>query len=188
MLPWGHAALGYVLYSLYARRRYGGPPVGLTVFALGIGTQIPDLIDKPFTWTIPLLPYGRSLGHSLFVLGAICSLLWLYFQHPDQRALTSAFGIGYSSHLVGDAIGPVVYGEYANLGYLLWPITNVPAEGSTRSFLAFFLNLTLTPLLWFGVGLTVVAFGLWIADGMPGVRDLIWGPKTTSRTQSVQDK
>ncbi|MGQ4557647.1 metal-dependent hydrolase [Halobellus sp. GM3] len=171
MLPWGHAALGYLLFSLYSRQRYDRPPVGLTVYALGFGTQFPDLVDKPLTWTIPLLPYGRSLTHSLFTLGFVYALLWLVFRYPDQRSLTNAFGFGYVTHLLGDGIGPLLEGDFTALGYVLWPLTNVPT-GESRSFIEFFLALGLTPMVMFGIGLTALSVLVWIADGMPGVRDL----------------
>ena len=174
MLPWGHAAVGYLLYSLYTRWRLGRPPLGLPVFALGFGTQFPDLIDKPFTWTIPLLPYGRSLGHSLFTFIILLSVLTILFRYPDQRTLTTAFGIGYLTHLIGDGLSPALNGDVTALGYLLWPLTDVP-DGRSRSFIDFFLALEFTPMVLFGVLLSGFAFLLWIDDGMPGVKDLLFG-------------
>jgi hypothetical protein len=172
MLPWGHAALGYLFYSVYSRTRIGRPPVGLTVYAVALGTQFPDLVDKPLTWTIPLLPYGRSLAHSLFTTALVLAALWVVFRAPNQRRLTVAFGVGYGSHLVGDGIGPTLHGDALGLGYLLWPLTSVP-DGGQRSFLSFFATLEPTPMLLAGVGLTGLTFILWLYDGMPGVRDLL---------------
>ena len=171
MLPWGHAAFGYIIYSLYTRRSTGHPPIGLSVFAVGFGTQFPDVIDKPLTWTIPLLPYGRSFSHSLFTFVAIVSILWLLVKHTDQYTLVVAFAVGYLSHLVGDAFGPIISGDIRGLGYLLWPLTPVP-DGGTRSFIEFFLTLEITPSLLFGVGVTLVGVGLWVYDGLPGLVDL----------------
>jgi len=171
MLPWGHAAFGYILYSLYARYDTGYPPIGLAVFAVGFGTQFPDLIDKPLTWTIPLLPYGRSFAHSLFTFTAIVVILWLVVEHADQYVLVVAFAIGYLSHLIGDAFGPILSGELHGLGYLLWPLTSVPS-GGTRSFVEFFLSLEFTPSLLFGLIVTLLGVGLWVYDGLPGVVDL----------------
>jgi hypothetical protein len=65
MWPWAHAALGYLAYTLYLRGRFNARPVGLPVVALGFGTQAPDLIDKTLAWYVGVLPYGRSLAHSL---------------------------------------------------------------------------------------------------------------------------
>ncbi|MFD1570495.1 metal-dependent hydrolase [Halorubrum laminariae] len=171
MLPWGHAAFGYLLYSLYTRQRLGRPPIGLSVFAVGFGTQFPDLIDKPLTWTVPLLPYGRSLAHSLFTVTVLCAVLWIIVEHRDQRALVIAFAVGYLSHLVGDMIGPLVSRDFLALGYLFWPVTAVP-EGGTQSFLTFFLTLEMTPLMVFEIVLTVLGAGVWMYDGLPGIKDL----------------
>ena len=97
MLPWGHAALGYLFYTAYARLRYRHPPVGLSVYALGLGTQFPDLIDKPLAWHFAVLPSGRSLAHSLFTLGVVVGVLWYAFDTPEWRRLTAAFGVGWVS-------------------------------------------------------------------------------------------
>lgn len=172
MLPWGHAAFGYLLYSVYSRSQLNHPPIGLTVYALAIGTQFPDIIDKPLTWTIPLLPYGRSFAHSLFTLMVFLSVLWVVFSHSDQRELIVAFGVGYASHLIADGIGPALNGDYLGLGYLFWPLTSVREEG-TRSFVSFFLNLEPTPLMTAGILLTILVLLLWVYDGMPGVKDML---------------
>jgi hypothetical protein len=75
MVLWEHAAFVYLVYSLYSRWAVGRPSIGLWVFALGLGTQFLDLIDKPLTWTPPLLPYGRSLGYSLFTMVVLIGVL-----------------------------------------------------------------------------------------------------------------
>jgi hypothetical protein len=141
------------------------------VYAVGFGTQFPDLIDKPLTWSFLVLPYGRSLGHSLFTLGVLMLVLRVAFRYPDQKALSTAFGVGYVSHLFGDGIGAIVSSDFGGLGYLLWPVTDVPS-GDTGSFVEFFLALEPTPLMLVGVVLTVVAGVVWVYDGMPGVKDL----------------
>jgi len=171
MLPWAHAAVGYLVYSVYSRWRVGRPPVGLTVYAVVLGTQFPDLIDKPLAWSFAVLPSGRSLGHSLFTLGVLLVVLRVTFRYPDQRALSTAFGLGYVSHLLGDGIGAITSGEVSGLGYLLWPVTDVPT-GDTRSFIEFFLALEPTLLMLAGFVLTIVAGVVWVYDGLPGVKDL----------------
>ena len=171
MLPWAHAAVGYLLYSVYSRWRVGRPPVGLTVYAVGLGTQFPDLIDKPLAWSFAVLPSGRSRVHSLFTLGVLVLVLRVTFRYLDQKALSAAFGLGYVSHLFGDGIGAIVSGDFGGLGYLLWPVTDLPS-GDTRSFVEFFLALEPTPLMLVGFVLTIIAGVAWIYDGMPGVKDL----------------
>ena len=83
--PLGHAAFGYVLYSLYTRLHLNHPPQGLAALALAFGTQFPDLIDKPLTWTFAVLPYGRSFAHSLFTLVPLLAILWLVFDTEETH-------------------------------------------------------------------------------------------------------
>jgi hypothetical protein len=172
MLPWAHAAVGYLLYSAYSRWRVGWPPVGLTVYAVGLGTQFPDVIDKPLAWSFAVLPSGRSLGHSLLTLVAVLILLRVACRYPDQRALSAAFGVGYISHLFADGIGSVIAGDFGELEYLLWPVIDVPT-GESRSFIEFFLALEPTPMMLAGMILTIVGGVVWVYDGMPGVKDLL---------------
>ena len=173
MLPWGHAALGYLFYTAYARLRYRHPPVGPSVYALGLGTQFPDLIDKPLAWHLAVLPSGRSLAHSLFTLAVVVGALWFVFDTPERRRLTAAFGVGWVSHLVGDGVFAALRGHWAGVGYLLWPITSYPAEPGGRSIIAFLLHLELAPRLWLGVALAGVAVCVWLFDGAPGVADVL---------------
>jgi hypothetical protein len=188
MLPWGHAAFGYVLYSLYTRLHLGHPPRGLAALALVFGTQFPDLVDKPLTWTFALLPYGRSFAHSLFTLVPLLVVLWVVFDSPGQRRLTAAFGIGYASHLVGDDVGALLEGDFSIPGYLFWPLTDVPSEGK-RSFLEFFLNLQFSPTVLFGFVLALFTLGLWIHDGMPGVKDVLEErPWDASRSKTSEER
>ncbi|WP_435186438.1 metal-dependent hydrolase [Halobellus sp. EA9] len=186
MLPWAHAATGYILYALYTRRRYGHHPVGFAVLAAGFGTQIPDLIDKPLTWTLPVLPYGRSLAHSAITLVVVLTVLWIKFSYADQRQLTVAFGLGYASHLFGDAVGPVLNGDWLALGYLLWPVTPVP-EPHTESFLSFLTALDPTPLMLAGSITTVAGISLWASHGYPGVADLLRDPHPDPETGTETD-
>lgn len=172
MLPWGHAALGYLCYTAYARVRYRRPPVGLAVYALGFGTQFPDLIDKPLAWHLAVLPSGRSLAHSLFALGLVVGALWFASETVEHRRLTAAFGVGWAAHLVGDGVFAALRGHWAGVGYLLWPVTDYPADPGGRSILAFLLHLELTPRLWLGVALTGVSLCVWLFDGAPGVADV----------------
>lgn len=171
MLPWGHAAFGYILYSVYCRWNIDHPPIGLTVLTLGFGTQFPDLVDKPLRWIIPLLSYNRSIAHSLITFVIIIVVLWKQTQYQDQRSLVIAFGIGYLSHLIGDSIELVFTQEYTVLGYLFWPVTDVP-ESNTQGFIQFLFVVKPTPMMLAGFGLTISGIFLWVYDGLPGFRDL----------------
>ena len=65
MWPWGHLAVGYLVYSGLSRWRFGRLPGSVATLAVALGTQLPDLVDKPLAWTVNVLASGRSLAHSL---------------------------------------------------------------------------------------------------------------------------
>ncbi|SFR65036.1 metal-dependent hydrolase [Halogeometricum limi] len=187
MLPWGHAGFGYLLYSALVRARTGRPPTGPPVLGLVLGTQFPDLVDKPAAWTFDVLASGRSLGHSVFTFAILMGVLWAVFDTPRRRALVAAFGVGYGSHLVGDALAPVVQGESENLGYLLWPLLPGPTDHNT-SFLEFFLSLQWTPFMLFGFAVAFASVVVWMFDGMPGVTDLFALVSSADAVDSADDR
>jgi len=178
MWPWAHAAFGYLLYVLYLRLRDSGTPTGPAVVLLGLGTQLPDLVDKTLAWYAEVLPYGRSFAHSLltgvpFVLAPLVVLL-LY---RGRRDLAVALAIGYLSHLVGDAYVGVLRGDLDGYSYLVWPLLSPPAT-ETVGLLAHLRGLDSSPEFLFGLLLTALALGLWIRHGAPGLltlRDWAWG-------------
>lgn len=180
MLPWGHAALGYLLYRVL--RRLGDPdrpPTDAEALALAVGTQFPDLIDKPGAWTLAVVPSGRSVGHAIPVLVPILALLWIVAS-PDRRALVAAFVVGVGSHLLGDSWELLLAGKLGDLTFLLWPFFPVAPEHG-RSFIEFFLSLTLTPTVAAGLVVTAVALGVWYRDGYPGPALLVsWSKRAAS--------
>lgn len=117
MWSWGHAAVGYLCYVAYLRRRYGSRPRGVTVVALAVGTQFLDIVDKTLAWQFGLLPNGRSLAHSLLVATVVLGALWV-LTDGTRRASAAAFAAGYLTHMFGDALYPLVTGEFHYLGFL----------------------------------------------------------------------
>ncbi|WP_336001816.1 metal-dependent hydrolase [Halorientalis halophila] len=176
MWPWGHAAVGYLLYTVYRRKRFDLRPHGVAVVALAVGTQLPDLIDKPLAWQYALLPNGRSLGHSLVVALLLVALLWVVARRVDAGESAVAFGVGYVGHLFGDAFYHVLAGEFYYLGFLGWPL--VPAveyDLAGKGFLASLLSLELGPDAVFELGLALIAMALWYRHGCPGLSVLLPG-------------
>lgn len=173
MWPWGHAAVGYLLYTLYCRVRLGWRPQGLPVIALGLGTQLPDLVDKPLAWNLSVLPNGRSLAHSLLVAGIVILALQIIAIRLERQPLVTALGLGYVSHLFADALYPALEGEFYYLGFLGWPIVPpVEYEGS-ESILAHLLAAEVTPTFVFETALALATIGLWYRHGLPGLRLLV---------------
>jgi hypothetical protein len=168
MLPWGHAAVGYLLLSGSDRLR-GTRPTAASTIAVLVATQIPDLIDKPLAYTVPILPNGRSLAHSLLtgsiVLAAIVALLLLL----GLGRLVFPVALGYLSHPVMDALDPAVSGE--PVGYLAWPvIPPIEYADSPDSILGILLDTDpLAPMFLLQFGLVLAALAVWHRDGRPGL-------------------
>ncbi len=172
MWPWGHLALGYVCYSLVVHAFGNRRPDGKNVLVAALGTQFPDLVDKPLAWSFSLLPSGRSLAHSLLVALVVLVAVHAYWRRRGDSALTMAFAVGYLSHLAGDAIGPLLDGEYAFLSFLGWPLLPAPPYGDEGGFLSHFAAIELTPLFLVQLGFALSIAGLWVFDGMPGLAEV----------------
>lgn len=203
MFPTGHAALGYLLYSGWRRYGVGAGPTGKPVLALVLGTQVPDLIDKPLSWTFSILPSGRSFGHSLLILALVGVVLTVFarWQLNRQRQTmvangagvdrvwervsepaVGAFLLGWGSHMLGDS-WTVLVGWDDCASYLLWPVLSIckyPEEN--RTILGHVLSIEMS----FNLGLSLVLTGLaalvWVLDGKPGL-NLVrrWLVKTIGR-------
>ena len=186
MWPWGHLALGYLAYSLGVRHFSERAPTDGAAVAVVLGTQFPDLVDKPLAWTFGVLPSGRSLAHSLFAAALILGLLKVGLRRTEDAELVNAFGVGYVSHIAGDAVYPLLSGEYSYLGFLVWPLVSGIDYDTEPGFFAHFRSLTLTPETIVGLGLSTLVFGLWLYDGTPGVTTLRAVSKRLGRVLSKQ--
>ncbi|NHN59134.1 MULTISPECIES: metal-dependent hydrolase [Halorussus] len=128
MWPWEHLAVGYLCYSLLVHLFGRRAPRAWPAVALAVGTQFPDLVDKPLAWTFGVLPSGHSLAHSAFAAVPAAALAVTVAWALGRPRVGAAFGFGYLSHLPGDVIYPVLIGGEADYGFLFWPL--VPAEGT----------------------------------------------------------
>ncbi|ELZ44903.1 hypothetical protein C464_12865 [Halorubrum coriense DSM 10284] len=139
MLPLGHLAFAYLWYVPYAAVRTRRLPAQLALVPLAIGSQFPDMIDKPLAY-LGILPYGRSLAHSVFAF-ALCSLTlwWVGHQLRDRwqadsriewvrRVTPAAFVLGYASHLIGDSYRFLLAGEFWSARFLVYPLVSLPTS------------------------------------------------------------
>lgn len=172
MWPWGHLALGYLLYSLYYRFDRVRLPPGPEALLLALGTQAPDLVDKPLAWTASILPSGRSLSHSVLIAALVLSALVILADRYDRRNLGLAFGFGYAIHLVGDALYPLLRLEFDHLAFLAWPLLPLPPEDGDYGILEYLLSAQVTPEVVFETLLFALAVLAWRADAYPGLGTL----------------
>ncbi|GAB7120018.1 hypothetical protein JCM9743_24830 [Natrinema sp. JCM 9743] len=171
MWPWGHLAVAYLLYTIGSHRRFGRPPRAVPAIALAVGSQTPDLIDKPLAWNFGILPGGRTLAHSLFVVALLVPAVLLVTDRLEGRAVGVAFLVGYGSHLLADVPPAALSGEFAHAAYLLWPVLEQPPEAPVAGILDAILHYyALGPYEWVQFGLFAIAVLVWYHDGLPGLR------------------
>ena len=190
MWPWEHLALGYLVYSLAAQAVDGHRVTAATVAALALGTQFPDLVDKPLGWGTTLLPSGLSLAHSVLFAAPFAAVVTTVGAAVGRLGLALAFVLGYLTHLPGDVAYPLLVTGELSLGFLFWPL--VPAvEASTVAVVPYigelaasFLEFLRTPrgrlYLALELALLGAASARWYADGFPGLRRVV-GPRTVDR-------
>ncbi|ELZ39195.1 hypothetical protein C463_17288 [Halorubrum californiense DSM 19288] len=140
MDPVTHAAVAYLLYVAYAAVTTRRLPVRWALVPVAIGSQFPDLIDKPLAfWGV--IPYGRSLAHSVFSLVIVCGVVWWATRSlsvrfddrvPDSlwRVTPAAFTIGYAAHLLGDSWQSLLRGDLFAVRFLAYPLFGVPRSAS----------------------------------------------------------
>lgn len=179
MWPWGHLAVGYLCYVAVLRIRGRGEQTLATLFAVVLGTQFPDLVDKPLAWTFAVLPSGRSFAHSLLIAGLLLAGLAVVGKRRDRLPAVGAFAVGYLSHIVTD-LGPSVVlgllnGDWSQLEwttYLLWPVLPAPPYPHDSSFIEHFVAFELSTYVAAQFLLLGIAGGVWIAHGQPGAAQL----------------
>jgi hypothetical protein len=184
MLPWGHLAVGYLVYTVLVRVRGRRAPAGAPTLGLALGTQLPDLVDKPLNWWFGIFD-GRGIGHSLLAVTAFCLLVAVVAYRYDRLELGGALSIGIYTHLLGDSYQALLSGEFASAAFLLWPLVPAPTYPKDSLFehldawvayLQALPQLSPTAILSSGFGfqlvLLFVLFGIWALDGFPGVGTL----------------
>ncbi|MCU4743569.1 metal-dependent hydrolase [Natronoglomus mannanivorans] len=181
-MPWGHLAVGYLVYTIGTRVWHRRPPTGEATLVLVFGTQLPDLIDKPLQWYFGLYD-GRAIGHSLLVVVPLCLATYLFFRRHDRTDLGVAFAVGVLTHILGDAWRAIYLGDIRGRApYLLWPIWEPPTYSAQNpgdhldKWLATVRSINfespsafVDTLFSLPVVFSVLFFVLWAVDGFPGV-------------------
>lgn len=179
MWPWDHLAVAYVAYSLLRRATGRTPPSPAAVAFVVLGSQLPDLIDKPLGWYLGVLPSGTSLAHSLVFAVPLCLAVLAWRARRGTLDQGVAFSVAYLLHLPADAYYPTLLGAEAKAWILLWPILPgehaAPADvsGHLAALIARFAEAATGPGGVYLVAVEAVLLGsaalLWYVDGLPGL-------------------
>ncbi len=168
MWPLGHAAIAYLCYSALVRARNAGPPDGLAGIVLLFGSQFPDLVDKPLAWYLGVLPTGRTLAHSLLVIGPLVVAVYLLSARYSRAEYGIAFGLGAVSHVLVDAL-PALWGG-TDPGFLLWPLIAVEPYGNgAPTVLGLFVESLNEPYFLSEFVFAAMALVVWRQEGYPGI-------------------
>ena len=172
MWPLGHVAVAYCCYTLATRARFDSPPAHVPALLLVLGSQFPDLVDKPLAWYLIVLPTGRSLAHSLLLLVPLTSALYLLGRRYDRSEYGVAFGTGAISHTFADVV-PAVWDASTTANQLLWPILSVePYEGGPPTILGLLRGSLTDPYFFTELAIAAIAFVYWRRHGYPGLEPI----------------
>lgn len=167
MLPPVHLGVAYLLYAGMARLFSRLELRDTAVLALLVGAILPDLIDQAL-YRLADVPSTRTLGHSLLFLVPLCVVVALVVHRTAYPATVwQAFVIGALSHPATDALYPLAFERYDELGFLLWPVTTSPPYEGIKTITT--LGGVEVTTVWIEVPLLAAALVLWWHDGMPGL-------------------
>ncbi len=128
MLPHEHFIVAFVpicFYVVLRDRQLSSLSLTAIVF---LGSQFPDLIDKPLAHQFGLIPSGRVFMHSLPIALPFLLIVAVYGWKTDRNRLSGAFIFAYLSHLVADHYTRLFGPDPHIPAQLLWPLVSVPAQ------------------------------------------------------------
>lgn len=175
MWPWEHVVIAYVLSSGCWNLVYGKRLPRSAGYATLFGALLPDIVDKPLSWSLAILPTGTSLAHSLITCVGLLLITWPFVVRIGRVAEWMAFAVGYIAHLAGDVLYGFIVGRPVDPGFLLWPIVAVEATDSpglittAAQFFEFYVAFLSSPrgMVYFIVEVLLIAcaISLWVRDG-----------------------
>jgi len=170
MWPIGHASVAYLLYAFSTRSRFDGSPDHGATVVVGFASLLPDLIDKPLAWYFGVLPGGRTLAHSFFVLVPLSLVVYGLARQRNVGEYGVAFAVGTVSHTLLDAL-PIIWEPTTPWEGLFWPLLSpggVSGEGAP-TVLGLLRESLGQPYFLSEFVLFVLALYVWRADGYPGI-------------------
>jgi hypothetical protein len=203
MMPWEHAIVGYLGYSVFVRVIYRDTPTSRETLVVVFASVLPDLIDKPLAWEFGVFSSGYAIGHSIFFAVPLSIAAGLVASARGRPRYGWAFGIGYLLHLPADVLPTQLRTGRSPVHRIIWPFqpdendgeTGTTGESDDSGFAETFVeNITEyalyvsqspdSPYTWLVLGLPILGLLLWIYDGMPVGREIYLLLRRTTRIVS----
>lgn len=196
MMPWEHAILGYIAFSILFRFGPQGPPTAVETAAVLFASLLPDLIDKPLAWQFNLFASGHAIGHSIFFALPLIAVVLVFTHRRGSSRTGVAFGVGYLLHLPADVVPQSIRSGESHVERILWPLE----RGGSGYDAGFGAELTENLIGYFGwmaeqitsgdpdpylfvlLGLFGLGLVLWVADGWPIGREIYTALRGTLRS------
>lgn len=201
MMPWDHAIIAYIAYSLFVHAVYRDSPTGREAIIVVFASQFPDLVDKTLAWQFGVFDGGYALGHSIFFAIPLALAIAVLAYSRGRPRFGWAFGIGYLFHLPFDVLPSYFQEGELPIHQLLWPIGGGGSEQDSllEGFIGDFvpyarwlggelLSGDPDPYVLFLLGLGGFAFLLWLYDGMPIVREGYYSIRRASRSSERKSR
>lgn len=134
MFPHQHlivAIIPVVAYVIVSDRRL--PTINL-LGVVFLGSQFPDLVDKPLAHQFAVLPSGRVFMHSMPIVLPFLLLLAVYGWKTDRLRLSVAFAFAHLSHVFTDHLTALLSPNPQLPPELLWPLLPTTAGPVTPSW------------------------------------------------------
>jgi len=129
VLPHEHVLVAFLPVCAYVLVRDRRLPSRQLVVVVFVGSQFPDLVDKPLAHQLGVIPSGRVFMHSLPFALPLSVLAIVYAWYTDRLRLGVAFAFAYLSHLLADHYRALLGTDPYVPDALLWPLVSVPQSG-----------------------------------------------------------
>lgn len=119
MFPLEHLLVALLPVVAYVAARDQRLPTRPVIFVTAVGSQFPDLIDKPLAHQFGVLPSGRVFVHSLPFVFPIAGGVLVYGWYTKRPRVAGVFVVAYLSHVIADTYRGLLAGRVPS--DLLWP-------------------------------------------------------------------
>lgn len=119
MRPTEHLIIALLPVGIYVLLRDRHPPSLELTAVTFLGSQFPDLVDKPLALQLNLIPTGRVFMHSLPFAIPVWALVIAYSWKTGRLRGGVAFVLAYALHIFADNHQTLTIGRIPN--DLLWP-------------------------------------------------------------------